>query len=257
MWKHIWKKEISGGLYTWKNMVWLLIASLLFSFTSYLLLTDKELSLLDQTELLWMLSQVIAGVGMLVVTLDASLILTSEFEGETAESLFLAPVSLTDVILGKLSASISLWFFVYLVAVPYIFVASAGTNLVWPYLIYLFCLGTLGIIGFIMLVFALSLLFRSSKNTLTTSLVILLLMAVPALFSTTLKNNPFAQFLGRINPVDNIFGSLDNVLVDYQLTLSQNIKFIFPLIVFVALMYGFMFLSMRYFRRKGVLSQTS
>ncbi|MCX6646624.1 MAG: ABC transporter permease subunit [bacterium] len=256
MWKQIWIKEIRAGLYTWKNMVWLLIASILFSFTSYLLLTDKELSLLDQTELMWMLGQVIAGVGLLVVILDASLIITSEFEMETAESLFLAPIRLSEIILGKLLASLTLWLLVFIVAVPYIFVASAGTRLLMPYLIYMFFLGTLGIAGFIMLVFAVSLLFRSSKNTLSTSLVILLMLAVPALFSSTLKNNSAAAFLSKINPVDNIFGSLDNVLVDFQLSFIQNWKFILPLACFVILMFGFMFLSMRIFRKKGVLFQS-
>jgi hypothetical protein len=59
MFRYIWKKELQGELYTWKSMLWLVIASLLFSFTSYLLLTDRELSLLDQTELMLLLSQII------------------------------------------------------------------------------------------------------------------------------------------------------------------------------------------------------
>ena len=84
--KEIWLKEIKGELYTWKSTVWLLIASLLFSFTSYLLLTNKELSLLDQTELLWLLGKIIIGVGFLIVAVDASSLITSEFEKETAES---------------------------------------------------------------------------------------------------------------------------------------------------------------------------
>src|ERR1700674_1050304 len=98
MFRHIWKKEIQGELYTWKSMLWLLIAALLFSVTSYLLLTNKELSLLDQTELLWLLGKIIIGVALLVVTIDASSIVTTEFENETAESLFLAPISLKDFI---------------------------------------------------------------------------------------------------------------------------------------------------------------
>jgi len=73
--KQIWLKEIKGEIYTWKSMAWLLIASLLFSFTSYLLLTDKELSLLDQTELLWLLAKIIIGVGLLIITIDASAVL--------------------------------------------------------------------------------------------------------------------------------------------------------------------------------------
>src|ERR1700682_5643681 len=111
--KQIWLKEIKEELYTWKSTAWLLIASLLFSFTSYLLLTNKELVLLDQTELLWLLSKVIVGVGLLMVTVDAASLITSEFEKETAESLFLAPISFKQFIIGKFLASLSLWLMIF------------------------------------------------------------------------------------------------------------------------------------------------
>ncbi len=120
MFTHIWKKEIRGELYTWKSLLWLLISSLLFSVTCYLLLTNKELSLLDQTELLWLLGKVIIGVALLIVIVDASSIITIEFEKETAESLFISPVSLTDFILGKLLAVLTLWLAIFVVSIPYI-----------------------------------------------------------------------------------------------------------------------------------------
>src|ERR1700730_8025373 len=124
MFRHIWKKEIQGELYTWKSMLWLLISSLLFSVTCYLLLTNKELSLLDQTELLWLLGKVIIGVGLLVVTVDASSIITTEFEKETAESLFVSPLKLKDFITGKLLASLTLWAAIFVISIPYILVTS-------------------------------------------------------------------------------------------------------------------------------------
>jgi ABC-type transport system involved in multi-copper enzyme maturation permease subunit len=253
--KYIWLKEIKGELYTWKSTVWLIIASLLFSFTSYLLLTDKELSLLDQTELLWLLSKIIIGVGLLIVTIDASSVLTSEFEKDTAESLFLAPITLNEVIWGKLLSSITLWLLIFIVSVPYILVTSAGSNLAIAFLGYILLLGTLGIFGLSILIFAISLLFRSSKNTLSTSLIILLALAVPALFSSTLKNNTVAGIFGRINPVENIFASLDNVLVDYQTNLLQNWQFIVPLIIFCALALGILMISVWQFKKKGVLKE--
>src|SRR3984893_458219 len=114
MFKYIWLKEIKGELYTWKGMVWFLISAILFSFTSYLLLTNKELSLLDQTELLWLLGKVIIGVGLLVAVIDSSSIITSEFEKETAESIFLTPMKMKDFLLGKLLTVFTLWFFIFL-----------------------------------------------------------------------------------------------------------------------------------------------
>ena len=251
--KQIWLKEIKSELYTWKSTAWLVVASLLFSFTSYLLLTNKELSLLDQTELLWMLGEIIIGVALLIVAIDASSIINYEFEKETAESLFLSPISLKDFVIGKLLASLTLWLAVFVVAVPYIVVASSGTNLVWPFLAYTALLGTLGAAGLIMIIFGISLLYRSSKNTITTSLIILLAFSVPAFFSSTLKNNPVAIWFSKINPVDNIFSSLDNILVDYQTSIAQNIKFILPLLIFCAVGAVILLASMKYFKKQGII----
>ena len=253
MTKQIWLKEIKSELYTWKSTVWLLIASLLFSFTSYLLLTNKELSLLDQTELLWILSEIIIGVALLIVAIDASSIINSEFEKETAETLFLSPMSLKDFIAGKLLASLSLWAAVFVVAVPYIIVATSGTNLALPFLLFTAILGTLGIVGFIGIIFAISLLYRSVKNTLTTSLILLLVFSVPAFFSSTLKNNTAAIWFGKINPVDNIFSSLDNVLVDYHTSIAQNLNYIIPLLLFCAVGLAALWISAAYFKKQGVI----
>jgi ABC-type transport system involved in multi-copper enzyme maturation permease subunit len=250
--KFIWLKEIKGEFYTWKGTVWLVIASLLLSITSYLLLTDKELSLLDQTELLWLLSKIIIGAGLLIVAIEASSVLTIEFETDTAEDLFLAPITLYEILSGKVLFVVTLWLFVLLVSVPYILVTSAGSHLFDAFLGYVFLFGTLAVLGFAMFVMGLSLLFRSGKNTLTTALIVLLALVIPALFSTSLKINSAAAFFGRINPIENIFASLDNVLVDYNTRLFQNLRFIFPLLLFCALAFMLLALCARRFNKKGI-----
>src|SRR5260370_10875249 len=181
--RHIWSKELRAELHTWKSMLWLLIASLIFSFASYLLLTDRELSLLDQTEMLWLLGKIILGVAFLIVSIDASSIIASEFEKETAETLFLAPVRLRDFLLGKFLACLTLWVALYAVAIPYILVTSAGTRMAFPFLVYVAVLGGSGVAGIVGVILGISLVFRSSKNTLTTSLILLVALMIPALFS--------------------------------------------------------------------------
>ncbi len=253
MFKFIWKKELQGEFYTWKSMTWLVIASILFSFTSYLLLTNRELSLLDQTELMLLFGQIIIGVALLIITIDASSIITAEFENETAESLFLTPLSLKDFLLGKFLASLTLWVFLFIVSLPYIVVTSSGSHLTLEFIGYIALLGTLGLTGVTAFIFAISLLLRSTKNTLTTSLIVILVLTTPALFSTTLKNNVPSQVLSQINPIDNIFLSLDNVLVDYQTSLLQNWHFILPLLIFCLLMFGFLVIAAKRFTEQGVI----
>lgn len=253
MFKHIFLKEIRAELYTWKSTLWLLISSLIFSFTSYLLLTNKELSLLDQTEMLWLLSKIIISTGLLIVIIDASSIITNEFEKETAESLFLAPLSIKDFILGKFLASIALWLTVFIVSVPYMLVTSVGSHLAVPFIIYVFLLGTFCGAGFIMMIFGFSFLFRSSKNVLTTSLIIALAFTIPAMFASTLKNNSLSIFLSEINPIDNVFSSLDNVLVDYKTALGQNWQYILPILIFFLLALIFMLYGTKRFSSDGII----
>ncbi|MDD5673975.1 MAG: ABC transporter permease subunit [Chitinivibrionales bacterium] len=253
MFKYILVNELRALLYTWKSMVWFLITSVIFSFASYLFLTDKELSLLDQSEMLWLLSKVIIGTALMIITVDASSTITGEFEKETAESLFLTPLSLKDFVLGKLLASLSLWIAIFLIAVPYIIVVSAGSHVTAAFIMFVLMLGTMLILGFQMMIFGISFLFRSSKNTLTTSLVILLALVLPATFSSTLKNNPLSHFLSVTNPIDNVFSSLDNVLVDYQTTLTGNLKYVFPVLIFCFAAFAFMLYSTKLFKRSGVV----
>lgn len=252
-WLNLWRKEVREELYTWKSMLWLLVVSLIFSVTSYLFLTNKELNLLDQTELLWLFSKIILGVAFLIVAIDASSIIATEFEKETAESLFLTPMTLRAFLFGKFLASLTLWAAIFIVALPYIVVTASGTTLILPFIGYIALFGTLGIGALIMIVFATSLLYRSTKNTLTTSLILLLALFIPALFSSTLKNNAAAQLFGKINPVDAVFSSLDNILVDYQLSLVQQWQYLLPLLVFLFLAILFLFFAAWRFQRQGII----
>lgn len=251
--KEIWKKEIKSDLYTWKSTLWIFFASLLFSLTSYILLTNKELSLLDQTELLLLLGKIIIGVSLLVVAVDASTTITTEFEKETAESIFLSPITVMQFILGKLLASLTLWGVIFLVAVPYILVASSGTNLALSFLVYTALLGSIIMTGYIVIIFSISLLFRSGKSTLTTSLILVLVFTLAALFSTPLKGSGLIGMISTINPVDNVFSSLDNVLVDYQTSVLQNTKYLVPLIGFLLFGCLLLWIAIRKFKSDGII----
>lgn len=253
----LWQKEIRGLLYTWRGLLWLLIASLLFSFTSYLLLTNQELSLLDQTEMMWLLGKIIIGVALLIVTLDAAASMTSEVEQKTLETLFLSPLSLHDFVLGKWLASLTLWASLFIVAMPYMIVTSTGSHLVGAFILYTGLLGTLGAAGFSVLIFSIALCYRSTKNTLTTALVLLVALAIPALFSATLKTNPVLQGFSLLNPVDNIFAALDNILVDSHTALLENGRFLLPLLLFCLATFILLMFSLWRFKKQGIIGHES
>ena len=141
----------------------------------------------------------------------------------------------------------------FIVSLSYIIVASSGSHLAMAFIGYTALLGTLGIAGLVAFIFAISLHLRSTKNTLTTSLITVLVLATPALFSTTLKSNALSQLFSQIDPIDNMFSSLDNVLVDYQTSLLQNWRFILPLVIFCALMFVVLIFAARKYNKEGVI----
>jgi ABC-2 type transport system permease protein len=253
MYRFIWLKDLKAEVHTWKGLVWLLVTALIFSATSYLFLTNRELSLLDQTEMLWLFSKVIIGSALLVTVIDASSLITSEFENETIESLLLSPVALGSLVLGKLLAALTMWLVVYVAAVPYMVVTAAGSRLTTAFLAYTALFGTLAVLGFTLLVLGVSFFYRSLRNTLTTALVILLALALPALFSPVLKTTALARIAGTANPLDSIFSGLDNVLVDYHTALAANLGFLVPILVFCLLALGFLVLAVHALRRRGIV----
>jgi hypothetical protein len=71
-------REISGSFYSWRGGAWIVAASLIFSLAAYLLLTDKELSLLDQGEMLFTLAEVIIALAIVMSAASASSTISSE-----------------------------------------------------------------------------------------------------------------------------------------------------------------------------------
>ena len=253
--KLIWKKDITAEIYTWKSALWLLLTAIIYSVTCYLLLTNKELSLLDQTEMLWLLAKIIIGASLLVAIIDASSILTVEFEQETMEDLLISPLSVKDLIIGKFLTVMTVWALMYAVAVPYVLVSSAGSGLGPAFLAYIALYGTLMVGGFTLFVLGLSFLYRSFKNTLTTSLVFYLAVGIPALFSATLKANPFGSIISVVNPLDAVFSSLDNILVDYHTALTANATYLASVAGFVVVAVVFLAVSVKVFDRHGIVKE--
>lgn len=97
----VYRKEITGSFYSWRGGAWLVAASLIFSLVTYLLLTDKELSLLDQGEMLLNLAEVVLTLGLFMSVTTASSAISNEIESGTFESLLLTPISSSQISLCK------------------------------------------------------------------------------------------------------------------------------------------------------------
>ncbi len=228
----LYRREISGNFYSWRGGAWVVAASLIFSLVAYLLLTDKELSLLDQGEMLYTLGQIIVSLGIVMSVASASSTISGEIESGTFESLLLTPIRHTQIAMQKFLSVISMWFLLYAVSIPYLIVLSSGTNLGIAAIFYVGFYGTLLVVGLSAVSIAISAKLKSSKNSIMIALMIVLILLAPSLFfATSLKKTSFGLALEDINPVSHAINSLDSVLVDNEQTLVQQAQHIWPVIV--------------------------
>jgi ABC-2 type transport system permease protein len=86
-------KESKESLYAVRGSVWAVLSAIVLSLMSYLLLTDKELSLLDQSEMLYIVASLAVGLGLLVSGILARDSVAGERERTTLESLLLTPIA--------------------------------------------------------------------------------------------------------------------------------------------------------------------
>ena len=248
----LFQREVSGNFYSLRGGSWVVAAALIFSLVAYLLLTDKELSLLDQGEMLFTLAEVIVALAIVMSAANASSSISSEIESGTFESLLLTPVSHRQIAIQKLLSVLSIWAMLYVVSIPYLIVLASGTNLGLSAVLYVGLYGTMLVTCVSLLSIALSAKLKSSKNSIMTALMIVLILLAPSLFfATSLKKTDFGLALENVNPVSQGVNSLDSVLVDNEQALWQQIDHIWPVFVFAAVCALIFFVFTRQFEVKG------
>jgi ABC-2 type transport system permease protein len=243
----VFRHEITETFYTWRGGAWIVVASLIFSLMAYLLLTDKELSLLDQGEMLLMLGKIIVTLGVIISSAIASSSITAEIESGTFESMLLTPITHRQIALQKLMSVITIWVVLYVVSIPYLVVLASGTNLCSSAIFYVGFYGTVSVAAVSSLSIAVSTRLDTSKNSMMASLMIVSILLVPPLFfSTLLMKTEFGLILDNVDPLSHVINSLDSVLVDNEQSLSQQAAHIWPNLLF---MLGCLFLLFWYSKR--------
>jgi ABC-type transport system involved in multi-copper enzyme maturation permease subunit len=226
-------REVSGSFYSWHGAAWVVAASFIFSLVAYLLLTDKELSLLDQGEMLFTLAEVIIALAIVMSAASASSIISAEIESGTFESLLLTPIAHRQIAVQKLFSVLVIWVLLYAVSVPYLLVLANGTNLGPAAVFYVGLYGTILVIGVSLISLVFSARLKSSKNSIMTALMVVLILLAPSLFfATSLKKTEFGLALENVNPVSHAMNSLDSVLVDNEKMIFQQVNHIWPMIGF-------------------------
>lgn len=215
------KKEVRESLFGVRGSMWAVVSAVVLSLMSYLLLTDKELSLLDQSEMLYIVTSLSVGLGMLVTGILAGDSVAGERERSTLEGILLSPIRLGSMLAGKVGAVLAGWLLIFAVSAPYILVVGAGSTVALPALVYTFVLGTLCVGGFAALVVGMSSLARSGRGVTLGALAIFLGMAAPTLLGTILQKSWIGTIYNYFSPFAQARLSLDLVIVDRETLLTQ------------------------------------
>ncbi|MDI6728976.1 MAG: ABC transporter permease subunit [Thermodesulfovibrionales bacterium] len=213
---YIMQKEIRESILTSKGFLWYTLTSIILSILSYLFLTNSELSLLDQGQMLYMIMNFITALGILMGLVFGSDAFAGEIERGTLEALFISPVNKTEIAMGKLGAAVTNWGIIFVISLPYLFVVGKGGQNLLIGIAYLAILGTLLAIIFSAFSMGLSARIKSMKNSLIISFFIFLLAGAPIFLSAALRKTWFGMILDLINPFADAINTFDSVVIDSQ-----------------------------------------
>ncbi len=239
--QYIMQKEIKESILTPKGFLWYVFTSVILSILSYLFLTNNELSLLDQSQMLYMIMNFITALGVLMGLVLGADAFAGEIERGTLEALFLSPVNKTELAAGKLGAAIANWVIIFTISLPYLFIVGKGGQNLLQGILYLAVLGTLLSLIFSALSMGLSARLKSMKNSLIISFFIFLLAGSPMFLSAAQRMTWFGKILDLVNPFADAINTFDSVVID-----SQGFSF---QIERIAIICGYTFLSLWFLRR--------
>ena len=123
-------KEYRALLKNQRGLVRLLAFSTLLSAFAILLISNRELSLLDNAQVVYMMTGIITAAGALIAVILGSDSYAGERERGTLIPLLTAPITPGELLMGKAAGIIIAWGVMYGLSLPYLWaVGSSGQNL--------------------------------------------------------------------------------------------------------------------------------
>jgi ABC-2 type transport system permease protein len=196
-----------------RGLVLVFAVSVLLSVVTYMAATNQVLNFLEQREAVNLTLQIAVAVGVLVTLIVSADGISGERERGTLESLLLTPVPRRAIVVGKAAAALTLWFAVFVVSIPYVWVLARGVSLVATALLVGLLVGTLLAAALAAIGLLISAASGSNKASLSVSLFLLLALFAP----TQLPGGPkgwFGELLLRVNPVASALHYIGAVLVN-------------------------------------------
>jgi len=238
------QKERSALLQNQRGLVWLLAYAGILSAFALLLISNRELSLLDNAQVVYMMAGTVTAAGALIAVIMGADAYAGERERGTLVPLLTAPVSTGELLMGKALGLVSAWGIMYLLAFPYLWSVGAGGQNLGQAIFYLGLFGTPVVLGFGYLAMALSARSGSVMSSLLTSLIVLLFSASPLLVGPGLRNSTIGKTLDAVNPFSGALNTFDAVIIDSDPFTGQLAR-LFLVLIWLGLMFAFARISAR------------
>jgi ABC-type transport system involved in multi-copper enzyme maturation permease subunit len=208
------RKEAGELLLSLRGLAWLMAVSVALSVFVLLLVSDTELSLLDNAQAIYDMVGIVTALGgllALVVGVDA---VAGERERGSLVPLLLSPASRGAILAGKAGGGAIAWLVMYAVALPYLWaVGSTGQNL-WQAMLLLALLGSPVVLGFALFGIALGVRLASARSALMAGLIVLVVSASPLLIGPSLRRSAVGQIFDAVNPFSAAVNAYDAVIID-------------------------------------------
>lgn len=237
-------KELKNNFRSERGLMNILVFSIVLSAFSLLFISNAELSLLDEAQVIYMITGAITAIAVIVGIIIGADSFAGEKDRSTLIPLLIAPIKRNELLIGKTIGVLLVWLVLYLISIPYIWaLGSTGQNMVES-IIYLGIFGTPVVLGFSLLAMYLSSKTGNILTSLVSSLVIFMLAASPLIIAPGLRKSAIGQFLDTINPFACALNTYDSVIIDSQPFSTQVVRFV-VVIIFAALMFFFTNKSMK------------
>lgn len=215
------RREAGELLLSLRGLSWLMAVAVALSGFGLLLVSNTELSLLDNAQVVYDMVAVVTALGSLLALVVGLDTVAGERERASLVPLLLTPASRDAILAGKLGGVAIAWAAMDLLALPYLWaVGSTGQNL-WQGAMVLALLGTPVVLGFGFLGMGLGARLASARAGLLTGLIALVLSASPLLLGLSLRQSAMGQAFDSVNPFSAAVNAYDAVIIDSQTILAQ------------------------------------
>ncbi len=229
------QKEFKELLFSSRGILFFLLVAVILSLFSLLLVTNTELSLLDNAQALYMMGGIVLALMMLVAAVYGSDAIAGERERHTLETLLVTPLTLKNIVVSKLWFSVILYCMLFLLSLPYfIAVGSSGQNLITG-LVYLFGIGLMLSLIYTSVALFVSLRIHSFKNAILLNLAIVIFSASVILVSPAMRQSGPGKIMDYLNPFADAINTLDSVIIDSEPLSVQVLR--------LAMIFGFTFMA--------------